>query len=336
MPKTYKKLYEKIISWENLLKAYDAARKKKKWKKQQLEFHLNKEENLLSIRQELLEETWKPQPFRKFRRKLNLKERDIEAPCFRDRIVHHALVQVIEPLFEKKFISNSFACRKNKGTHKASLKIDEFIRKNSKNSFVLKCDVKKFFKSIETIKLFNILKRTISCKKTLNLIEKIILIREKSLPIGTLTSQLFSNCFLNELDHFLKNRKKIKFFCRYADDFVIVSNNKEFLHSLKVSIESFLIENLSLELNKKTSIFPIKHGIDFCGFRSFRTHKKARKRVLKAAKLKSRKLFKETNLTKQKVLGILGSFIGYVKHCNAKRSSKEIFNNFEKVLIRFA
>jgi hypothetical protein len=184
--------------------------------------------------------------------------------------------------------------------------------------------------------LFRILKRTISCKKTLNLIKKIILIREKSLPIGTLTSQLFSNCFLNELDHFLKDKKRIKFYCRYADDFVIVSKSKEFLHSLKELIEKFLIENLDLELNKKTSIFPIRHGIDFCGFRSFRNHKKARKRVLKAAKIRSKKLFKETNLTKQEVLGILGSFIGYVKHCNSKRSSKEIFDNFEKVLIRFA
>ena len=336
MPKTHKKLYEKIISWENLLKAYEAARKKKKWKRQQLEFHQNKEENLFSIRQELIEEIWKPLPFRKFRRKLNLKERDIEAPCFRDRIVHHALVQVIEPLFEKKFISDSFACRKNKGTHRASLKIDKFIRRSTEKAHVLKCDIKKFFNSIKTIKLFNILKKTISCKKTLRLIEKILMIREKGLPIGTLTSQLFSNCHLNELDHFLKDRKRIKLYCRYADDFVIVSKSKEFLHSLKALVEKFLIENLNLELNKKTSIFPIRHGIDFCGFRSFRNHKKARKRVLKAAKIRSKKLFKETNLTKQEVLGILGSFIGYVKHCNSKRSSKEIFDNFEKVLIKFA
>lgn len=209
MPKTYNNLWEKIIDFENIFLAFKEARKGKRYKNEVLEFSNDLESNLISIQNELIWDKWKPGRWREFF-VYDPKKRLIQAPPFKDRVVHHALVRIIEPLFERKFIYDSYACRAGKGTHKAMKRCVKFLRiikRNHGKVYVLKADISKYFPSINRYILKQIIQRTIRCKKTLKLIEKIINIdnEPKGIPIGALTSQLFANIYLDRLDHFVKD-----------------------------------------------------------------------------------------------------------------------------------
>ena len=328
MPKTHSDLWNKITSFENLYDAYLKARRGKRYRSDVLIFSANLEENLLKIQKQLLNKTYRPKTYKQFY-VYDPKKRLIQAPMFEDRIVHHALVNVIEPLFERKFIYDSYACRKGKGTHRAVSRVVYFERKLRKRGkfYVLKGDISKYFPSVNHEILKSVLRRTIRCKKTLILLDMIVESTEAGMPIGTLTSQLFANIYLDQLDHFVKDELGVKFYVRYMDDFVILHESKYYLKCVLERIREFVEERLKLKLNGKTQIFPYTQGINFCGYRIWPTHILPRKRTIKRAKKRFKKfatLYREGKVELEYIKASLMSFLGYVKHCNSYRTTRSV------------
>jgi len=290
---------------------------------------MNLEENLIILQNELIYHTYKPSRYREFYIK-EPKERLILALPFRDRVVHQAICFVITPIFEKSFIYDSYACRKNKGTLAGVKRCTYFLNKevnNNNNVFCLKMDISKYFYSISHYKLKGLIRRKIRCRKTLELLFDIIdSTDDPGIPVGNLTSQLFANIFLNPLDHFVKEGLQIKHYVRYMDDMVILDNDKKKLWELFFEIKNFIEDVLMLKLNKKTSIFPVKKGIDFLGFRQYPNIRILRKRVMTKNYKKFRKLKKLNNSVK--IERSLASLDGLCKHC----SSKKVIENINKIL----
>ncbi len=284
--KTYKNLFSNIFAFENLFYAARKARKGKRMQENTGKFFANLEYELIALQQELQEKRYRPGRYRTFMI-YEPKKRMISAAPFRDRVVHHALCNIIQPLFEKKFISDSYANRKNKGTHKAIERYQYFCRRNP---YALKCDIKKYFPSIDHEILKTEIRKTIACRDTLWLIDRIIdgsneqevvkeyfpgddlftpLTRRHGLPIGNLTSQIFANIYLNPLDHFIKEQLRVRCYLRYVDDFVLLGDNKQWLWEKKLHIETFL-EDLRLRLHpNKCHIHSTSRGLFFLGFRVF-------------------------------------------------------------------
>jgi retron-type reverse transcriptase len=334
MPHTANNLWEKVVDFENVYRAHHDAAKGKRYHNEILAFKQNLEENLFTIIQELNEGTYKPLPLRLFyinEPKLRL----IAAPSFRDRVIHHSLIQVIEPLFERRFVNETFACRKGRGTHagvKHVFHCVQLAKRKWGRYYVLKCDVTKFFPSINHDILKQIIRRIIRDRRVLGLLDTIIDSYSTDgkegvgIPIGTLTSQLMANVTLDPLDHHIKE-KGVKFYARYMDDFVIVHRDKTFLRELWTDIDRFLDEKLALKLNPKTTIYPEKHGIDYCGYRVWPTHIKPRKSTIKRAKKRLKKfskLYKDNPHILEHTKMSIMSFFGYIKHCSGYRTTLSV------------
>ncbi len=237
--KTYKNLFDKVCSYETLYNSYLKARRGKTELAEVLKFSYNLEDELSKLQDELKNQTFKTGKYRHFVI-FEPKERKISALPFRDRVVHHAIHFVIEPIFEKKFIYDSYACRKMKGTHAGADRIQKFIQKTGENYYVLKCDVSKYFPSINHKILKKCIRKKIADKKLLWLLDNIVDSTKEGIPIGNLTSQLFANIYLNELDEFVKYDLKIKYYIRYMDDFIILHESKQHLNKLRKDIKFFL------------------------------------------------------------------------------------------------
>ena len=297
--KTHKNLFQEVCKFENLYNSYLKARRGKNNSAEVLRFNYNLEGELLKLQCELKNQTYKTGKYRHFII-FEPKERKISALPFRDRVVHHAICSVIGVIFEKKFIYDSYACRKGKGTHAGVDRIQRFIRKVSINCYVLKCDVSKYFSSVNPKVLKQVIREKIADKKLLQLLDKIIESSDlensdfsnseennnqdslnNGIPIGNLTSQLFANIYLNKLDEYIKYELKIKYYLRYMDDFVILHESKEYLHEVKEKVRIFFI-SMKLTLHpKKANIFPVALGIDFLGYRIFNNHRLIRKSTVK-------------------------------------------------------
>jgi retron-type reverse transcriptase len=316
--KTYTNLFSKIISFDNIHLAYLKAKKSKRYNPNVLVFFGNLTGNLLEIKRELETENFIHSRYNEFIVNES-KKRKIRAPAFRDRVVHHALCNIITPIFEKSFICDSYACRKEKGSHKAIKRLISFL-KNKNNIYCFQCDISKYFDSINHDILIKAIKRKIGCKKTVNLILKIINSFNKDtgvgIPIGNLTSQLFANIYLNELDQFVLRELKQKYYIRYMDDFLILGSKKE-LHDLKTRVEQFLANELQLKMNpKKVNIFPCNKGIDFLGYIVFKNHILLRKSTIKRfIKKMKKKGIEET----------IKAWFAYAKHANSYLLSKKLF-----------
>jgi len=273
--KTYKNLYSQVYDFQNLLKSYYQARKCKSKKGYIIAFEWNLEKNLFDIQKQLKNCNYQFGQYQSFYVS-DPKERLIFAAPFQDRIVHHALCNVIEPIFDKGFIFDSYACRRNKGTHKAVFRLKRFMRSFGNDKFyVLKGDIRKYFPSINRDILFQLIKKKISDKNALSLIKAVIdsLDGKKGIPIGNLTSQLFANIYLNELDQFVKHQLKTKYYCRYVDDFVLLYKERSQLKKWRAEIKEFLKNKLQLKMHpQKQEIFPAKIGIDFLGYHIFISH----------------------------------------------------------------
>ncbi len=299
--KTYRNIYNKIISLRNLHEAWRRARKGKTKKDYVIEFERDLAKNLSNLHEELKSEAYFPKPLKTFILR-DPKTRRISKSAFRDRIVHHALVRIIEPIFEKRFIHDSCANRIGKGNLFALRRFDKFKRKVSKNgtkeAFCLKADIKHYFDEVNHEILINMIKRNIIDEKVISLIKKILHNISNSqtgrgMPLGNLTSQFFANVYLNELDYFVKHELKAKYYIRYVDDFVILYENKKQLVKWKEQIDRFLREKLKIELHtQKSRIISLSKGIDFVGFRNFYYFKLLRKRNIKKM---SRKISLFTN-----------------------------------------
>ncbi|MFH1073267.1 MAG: reverse transcriptase domain-containing protein [Nanoarchaeota archaeon] len=338
--KTYGHLWDGLCSYENLEIAYKKARKHKTKKQYVLEFEKNLEENLLQLRAELRSQAYQPAPLKTFILR-DPKTRKISKSEFRDRIVHHALCNVIEPIFDARFIHDSYANRKGKGVLKAIQRFDCFKRKvtknNTKNTFVLKADIKHYFDRVDHVVLISMLKKRIVDEKALWLIETILEnyrseISQKGMPIGNLTSQFFANVYLNELDQYVKNQLKAKYYLRYVDDFVILGNSRRMLEEHKQHINDFLKKNLKLELHPdKSQVRPIQRGIMFLGFRLFSHHsllKKNNIRQMNNRLLFFPQLFKNSVLSYDEIYASFEGWLAYASQGNTHRLRKKFIKRF--------
>lgn len=300
----------------------------KRKRKDVVDFSLRLSDNLLNLRRSLLIKTYKPDRYFAF--KINdPKPRDIHKASVRDRLVHHAVYRVLYSYFDNQFIYDSYSCRLNKGTHRA---LDRFLgfgarisRNNTRTVWVLKADIRKFFASIDHQILKNILIKYIKDENTLWLLAKIIDSFNtsgkvaKGLPLGNLTSQLLVNIYLNEFDYFIKRQLKIKYYIRYADDFVIFHEDKKYLENILPIISEFLKRELKLELHPdKLFIKTLNSGLDFLGWINFPSYKVLRQ----ATKKRMFRKLKENSYKEES----LNSYLGMISYGNAFKIKKELLS----------
>jgi retron-type reverse transcriptase len=348
--KTHKNLFEKICSFQNLYSAYLKARKCKRYREEILKFSYNLEENLLKLQEELLNQSYRHGGYREFIVS-DSKKRKIKAAPYRDRVVHHTLCNFIEPIFDKGFIYDSYACRKGKGTHKAIKRLEKFLKSISdctggalmeEKIYCLQCDISKYFDSINHKIILEIIKRKITDKKVIWLIEEILNSSyEKGpgigIPIGNLTSQLFANIYLNELDQFIKHKLRIRYYLRYMDDFLFLNDNKKELHEIKKLVQEFLEDKLKLELHpKKANVFPINKGIDFLGYQILGNYRLLRKSTVKRFIKRTRmyqKMLNKKLLSEEKFNNSLQSWIAYANFANSWGLRKNLSEKLKVKLI---
>lgn len=276
-------LLEAMGDYGNVQKAYNKARKCKRHRKDVLIFTKDKEENLDKVREDILNLAYEPSEYHYFK-VYEPKERQIMALPFYDRVVQHAINNVLEPIFDKRFISQSYACRKGKGMHAASDTLKEWLYEWNKYHpdqplYAIKADIHHYFQSIDHAILKAEIRKVIKDAGVLALLDRIIdhngnMPDGVGIPVGNLTSQLFANIYLDALDQFIKHELGVDAYIRHMDDFVILSPDKEQLRSWLAQIEQFLREELKLEFNPKTTILAAKNGIDFVGYKHRATHRK--------------------------------------------------------------
>ncbi|MEK7080568.1 MAG: reverse transcriptase/maturase family protein [Patescibacteria group bacterium] len=316
--------FEDIISVENLLYAWQEFLRGKRNKLDVQQFSFRLMDYIFDLHYDLLNHTYKHGGYQCFRIN-DPKPRTIHKASVRDRLLHHAVYRVLYPFFDKTFVTDSFSCRNNKGTHKALNRFEWFIRMVSKNNtktcWILKCDIKKFFASVGQTTLIKILEKYIQDKDTINLLKEIIFsFKPNGLPLGNLTSQLFANVYLNEFDQFVKHKLKVKYYIRYADDFIILSGNKEYLKIIIPLVGNFLENELKLTLHpNKICIKRLNSGVDFLGWVNFLGYKILRN------KTKRRMLEK---IKKNSKLETLNSYWGLLKHGETKDIKKQIIKYF--------
>jgi len=336
--KTYNKLYRKICSYDNLYSAYRKARKGKTKKLYVKEFENNLDKNLIDLQFELMTFIYSPRPLDNFILK-DPKTRKISRSDFRDRVIHHAIINIIRAIFEKRFIYDSCANQKRKGNLFSIKRFETFRRKITKNfssrAFCLKADIKHYFQEVHHDILLKIIKNKIKDKKVIWLIRKILKKnasgeKTKGMPLGNLTSQFFANVYLNELDYFVKHKLKIKYYVRYVDDFIILHENEEQLREWKMKIELFLKENLKLELHpQKSRIISLSKGIDFVGFRNFYYFKLLRKRNIREM-MKKISNYNEYLILDEKMMEIFQGWNSYAKWANTYRLRQYVLSKLNK------
>ncbi len=342
--KRYGNLWQQVTDFENLLKASRQAQRGKRFRPNVLEFNYHLEQNLATLQQALQEQTYKPGKYHSFRI-FEPKPRLISAAPYHDRVVHHALCNVIVPIFERTFIADSYANRLHFGTHKALHRFTEF---SQSHRYILQCDIRKYFPSIDHDLLKTILARKIKCVETLGLIETIIdysneqepvieyfpgdtiltpAQRRHGLPIGNLTSQFFANCYLNGFDHFVKEQLEATAYLRYVDDFVLFSDDYGYLVHARQAIEDYLT-TLRLKIHPvKSQLFETKYGANFVGFRVFPEYIRVRGDNLKRSRhrlhiLKSAYLNGE--IDSERYNKSLQSWMAHLDHADSYRLQKDI------------
>lgn len=324
----FRHVYNNIISIDNLLASWWEFLKGKRKRKDVAEFSLHLMDNIIALHEELSVKTYRHGGYEAF--KINdPKPREIHKALVRDRLVHHAIYRNLYPLFDKKFICDSYSCRNNKGTHKALGRFRCFAYKVSQNNtrtcWVLQCDIRKFFANIDHKILANILSRHIEDKDVLWLLERVIDSFESlgksdvGLPLGNLTSQLLVNIYMNEFDWFVKHELKVKWYIRYADDFAILHENKKYLEVLIPQIDKYLQSKLHLQLHpNKVKIKTLASGIDFLGWVNFADHKVLRTKT-------RNRMFARLSINDSRAT--LNSYLGLLSHGNTKKIINDIMSN---------
>lgn len=316
--------YKDIITIENLLATWDHFICGKRKKKDVIAFQLQLTDNLIQLHRELQNKTYKHGEYSAFNIS-DPKPRNIHKALVRDRVVHHLLYKELYWYFHERFIFDSYSCRKYKGTHKALDRFQFFAGKVSKNHtrpcYVLKCDVKKFFASIDQGVMMKVLDRHIEDPEIKWLIGQILKSFHTTalgigLPLGNLTSQLLVNIYMHEFDMYIKQELRVKYYVRYADDFVILSEDKKYLESLLPKIESFLLDKLHLSLHPdKVFIQAYGLGVDFIGWTHFSHHRTIRTRT-------KRKIFK--TLKHYPRPETINSYRGLLGHGNTYKLRKKL------------
>ena len=329
--KRYGNLYEKIISKENLYLAYEKAKKAKGSRKKAKIFAEHLDERIDRIHEQLINGTFRTSKYTVFK-VYEPKERIICSLPFEDRIVHHAIMNILEPIWTKIFIEDTYSCIKGRGIHGCMDRVRNVMSKDMEGTtYCLKIDIRKFYPTVNHRILKCIVRRKIKDKRLLCLLDEIIdsakrlpmeAIRYKNcgVPIGNYLSQYLSNLYLSYFDHWMKEVKYAKYYFRYADDIVVFSNDKELLKGLLVEMRNYLWKELKLEIKPNYQIFKVEdRGLDFVGYRFYHTHVLLRKSIKKRfcrhlATLNKRKEI----LSFRELKKLMCSHIGWCKHANTK------------------
>ncbi|MBW4641989.1 MAG: RNA-directed DNA polymerase [Goleter apudmare HA4340-LM2] len=343
--KRHGNLWQEIIDFENLLSAAKKAQKGKRFRGNVLAFNYNLESELEKIKTALQSKTYIPGTYKTFTI-VEPKPRLISAAPYRDRVVHHALCNIITPIFERTLIADTYANRLGFGTHRGLRRFTKFARSNL---YILQCDIKKYFPSIDHAILKTIVRRKIKCPDTLWLIDSIIdnsnpqedivdffpgdglltpIQRRRGLPIGNLTSQFFANIYLNGFDHFIKDKLKAKKYVRYVDDFALFANDINFLADARLAIEEYLA-TLRLKIHPiKSQLFATKHGANFLGFRILPDRIRVRTENLRRARRRLRQMqidYAHGKISQQQVSQKLQSWAAHLNHGDTQRLRRKIF-----------
>lgn len=340
-------IYKDIYCYENLLAAYHNAALGRRYRHDVMKFTENLEENLIDIQNDLIWHKYKVGEYHEFFVH-DPKKRLIMSLPFRDRIVQWAIYRVLNPIFDRRYINTSYGCRVGGGAHKAIKQLQRYIRATDAPAYVLKLDMSKYFYRVNHDILFGILKRIFKDKDVLWLMHTIIYgdhlfgiqiddhnyekdrVPGVGMAIGNLSSQMFANLYLNELDQYAKHKLRVKYYIRYMDDIAIVGDDKHVLWQYEKAIDEYVTTALALKLNNKTAVTTETQGIDYCGYRVFRDHILLRKKTAlrMKRKLKSiRRRYSHGHATMQEYHDTLVSYLGMLKHCDSERLTNAILQN---------
>lgn len=337
-------VYDRICQYEELYQSHLEARKGKRYRDDVLVFTDRLEENLIEIQNELIWQTYKVGRYRQFYVR-EPKLRLVMALQYRDRIVQWAVYRQLYPFYDRMFIEDSYACRRGKGSHKAADRLQYWLRQVSRKPgkwYYLKLDISKYFYRVDHLVLLEILSRRIKDPRLMQLLSEIIncedtrfglpaglspeectedmWLADVGMPIGNLTSQLFANLYLNELDQLCKHELHVHYYIRYMDDVIILSDDKRELAELKMIIEEFLNDILHLDLNKKTAIRPCSLGVDFVGYHIWATHRKLKKQTARRMIRNVKRMCEEAaagKLSREEFERTVASYKGVLQHCNS-------------------
>ncbi len=319
--KTYNNLWDEFISPENFQLAARKAIKSKKSKSAVAKFMANKDALLDKLRRDIMSGVFRTSPY-VVKTIFEPKQRQIYVlPLYPDHILHHALINVLGPIWLKMFVADSFACIPGRGLHSASTRAMELVRRNK---YVLQCDIRKFYPSIRHDVMKRILRRKISDRRILRLLDCVVdsVEGDKNVPIGNLTSQWFGNVFLNELDHFIKEKLQWREYIRYCDDFCLFGNDKAALRAALDKIQDFVHQELQLEFSKSV-IYPVWRGFDFIGYRHFRGFILLRKTTARRIKKNVINMARYHDFGEHSV-GQLAAYHGWAKWANTYRFKRKI------------
>ena len=337
-------VYDMICEYEELYQSHLEARKGKRYRDDVLLFTDRLEENLIELQNELIWQTYRVGKYRPFYVR-EPKLRLVMALQYRDRVVQWAIYKHLYPFYDKMFIEDSYACRREKGTHKAADRLQYWLRQVSRKPgewYYLKLDISKYFYRVDHLVLLDILSRRIKDQRLMQLLTEIInsedtrfglpagvspedcpedeWLADVGMPIGNLTSQLFANIYLNELDQLCKHDLRLHYYIRYMDDVIILSDDKRELAELKNIIENFLKDFLHLDLNKKTAIRPCWDGVDFVGFRIWATHRKLKKQTARRMIRNVKRICENIAAgitSKEELERVAASYNGILQHCDS-------------------
>lgn len=321
--KRYGHLFEKFVSYENLDLAERKARKGKGSRYEVRRFLENREENLQKIKKELEEDTFVV-PKRKWKRIFDPKERWIGVSKYNPvLIVQYALLNILEPIFMKQMISTTYSCIKGRGIHPCSNALRRMLKEHPNETvYALQLDISKCYDNVRHEILRYQLMRFIKDEKILNVIFKIVE-SEKNLVIGDHISSWLCNIYLSQIDHSVKEKKHVRFYVRYADDIVILSDSKEFLWDVLSFIERELLAK-GMHVKHNASVYHVeKHGINFIGYVFYHDHTLLRKRI-KVNMMKKVRMVAKKNLSLEEARAELAGHWGWLKHCDSKNLQRKI------------
>lgn len=334
MSKRVNNIFNQKLKFKYMLKAYERASKGKSKYKEIITYEMDLAHNITETLKQLYCGTYNVGKYREFVI-YEPKKRLIQSLPFKDRIVQQWYVEeFIKPIFVPKFINDTYACINQRGVHKAVKKLNYYMYNYSrinKNLYILKCDITKFFYNINKEKLFKIIERKVKDEQVLKLTKILIYNNNDSvgIPIGNYTSQYFANIYLNELDHYVKEKLKVKYYVRYMDDFVLLLKDKQQAKETLNNIKDFLKNNLGLTLNNKTNYFKLKQGVIFCGYKIYKDHillrKENKRKIYKKVK-KWNELYSKKELNLKDTMIRLHSWEGHANNADTYNLRKKVQN----------
>jgi len=333
-------MFKNLITIENLFNAWYKFRKGKTNKPDVILFERNLEDNIFQLYKDINTKEYHHQAYQTFFI-WDPKFRKINKSIVRDRIIHHLIYKYLEEIWQPIFIYHSYSCQIGKGTHKAVNNLAKILRRvsgnNKRNIWYLKMDIKKFFASVDHRVLLKLLEKRVYNPEILWLLEEIIKSYSelgqlgKGMPIGNLTSQIFANIYLNELDYFVKQNLQEKYYLRYADDFIFLNQNRDYLENLEKIITDFVLEKLNLEIHPQKIIFgKYFAGIDWLGYIIFPKYKILRTKTKRRMFKKINKKIDDFNsglIEKTKLYQTIQSYFGLLKHCNSYNLKTKLKND---------